>query len=59
MARIRSQRMLIKELLEKGSIQRETYRFLRKKSKGGFFRNKGHIKVYLTEHKMWVERHGK
>ena len=57
--KIRSQRNLIKELIDKEVISKSTYQELRKKSKGGFFRNKRHVKLYLTEHKLWIEKNGK
>ena len=58
-AKIRSQRRLIQELIEKESIARETYQDLRKKSKSGFFRNKRHIKLYIDDNKLWLEKNGK
>ncbi|MFC1801127.1 50S ribosomal protein L19e [Nanoarchaeota archaeon] len=47
--RIRSQRKLLAELKEKESIEVKTYRELYLKAKGGFFRNKRHIKLYIEE----------
>lgn len=50
--RIRVQRQFIKELRDKQLISPLTYQELKAKSKGGYFRNKRHIKLYLTEHSL-------
>ena len=50
--RIRVQRKLIKELRDKKLLLTKDYRMLYRKSKGGFFRNRRHIKLYLTEHHL-------
>ncbi|MFW5746561.1 MAG: 50S ribosomal protein L19e [Nanoarchaeota archaeon] len=50
--RVRLQRAFIKELREKELISVQTYRSLYQKVKGGFFRNKRHIKLYLGERKL-------
>jgi large subunit ribosomal protein L19e len=47
---IRVQRVFLKLLLEKGILTRKAYRELYLKSKGGYFRSKRHIKLYLEEH---------
>jgi len=49
MAKIRSQRELLKNLNEKNIISQGIYRKLYKKSQGGFFRNKRHIRLYIEE----------
>jgi len=54
--KIRAQRDLIKELLTKSIISKETYIDLRKKAKGGYFRNVRHIKLYLTEKVLWIKK---
>ncbi len=53
MTKIRTQRKFAKELKEKGLITNETYRMLYRRTKGGYFRSKRHIKLYLTEHKLF------
>lgn len=55
-SRIRAQRDLFSELLKQKTISDETYRHLRVKAKGGFFRSRRHIKLYLTEHALWVKK---
>ncbi|MEK6900795.1 MAG: 50S ribosomal protein L19e [Nanoarchaeota archaeon] len=50
--RIRVQREFIKELRDKKLLSIKDYRVLYRRSKGGFFRNKRHIKLYLTEHHL-------
>ena len=54
--RIRAQRDLFYDLIGKGNITDETYKHLRLKAKGGFFRSRRHIKLYLTEHSLWVKK---
>ena len=48
----RIQRYFIKDLRDKGMISRLDYRNMYNKVKGGFFRSKRHIKLYLDEHKL-------
>ncbi len=52
MSNIRVQRGFIKELKDKEIISSKSYRALYSRSKGGFFRSKRHIKLYIEEHKM-------
>jgi len=47
--KIRAQRWLLKKLKEKKIIDDKLYRELYLKSKGGFFRSRRHIKLYLEE----------
>ena len=51
-ALIRAQRELLKELHVKKLLSTVNYRMLYTKSKGGYFRNKRHIKLYLKEHHL-------
>ncbi|MEK6939864.1 MAG: 50S ribosomal protein L19e [Nanoarchaeota archaeon] len=50
--RIRAQRDLLKELRDKNLLSTNNYRMLYTKSKGGYFRNRRHIKLYLKEHHL-------
>lgn len=52
MVRIRGQRAFIRELRDKAIIAPHIYHLLYKKAKGGFFRSKRHIKLYMEEHKV-------
>lgn len=52
MNKIRSQRDLIKSLREKGAITNDTFRLIYKKSKGGYFRSRRHIQIYLADNKL-------
>jgi len=52
MFRIRLQRKFLNELKEKELISSKVYHMLRQKAKGGFFRSKRHIKVFLEEHNL-------
>ncbi|MBU0757243.1 MAG: 50S ribosomal protein L19e [Nanoarchaeota archaeon] len=49
MNKIRLQRKFIRELKEKEIITCKEYRELYNKTKGGFFRSRRHIKLYLTD----------
>ena len=49
---IRIQRIFLRNLRNKDIIDKSSYRSLYMKSKGGFFRSKRHIKVYMQEHKI-------
>ncbi|MEK6835811.1 MAG: 50S ribosomal protein L19e, partial [Nanoarchaeota archaeon] len=55
--KIRNQKKILKELRDKNLILRKDYRMLYKKAKGGFFRSKRHIEIYIDEHKLM--KHGK
>ena len=52
MTRVRLQRRFVTELKDKGLLSVENYGLLRDKIKGGYFRNKRHVKLYLTEHNL-------
>lgn len=52
MNRVRLQRKFLKSLKDGEKIDNKTYRALYRKSKGGFFRSKRHIKLYIEEHKL-------
>lgn len=47
--KIRSQRAFLRLLKEKNLIDNKTFVDTMAKAKGGFFRNKRHIKIYLQE----------
>ncbi|PIU22340.1 MAG: 50S ribosomal protein L19e [Candidatus Diapherotrites archaeon CG08_land_8_20_14_0_20_30_16] len=47
--KVRAQRKYILELSKNKKIDKEKYRDLYKKIKGGFFRSKGHIDSYLSK----------
>ena len=49
-AKVRNQRELIREIRDKMDVK--TYRSLLQKVKGGFFRSRRHIKLYVEEHKL-------
>ena len=52
MIKVRVQRRLLKHLREKKLITPLNYRLIYSKIKGGFFRNKRHLKFYLEENKL-------
>ncbi len=54
--RIRLQREFIAEIKNKGLITKPVYNDLYRKSKGGFFRNKRHIKLYINEQKLITKK---
>ena len=53
--KIRVQRELLKSLREKGNITSQVYQKLYSKSKGGFFRSKRHIKIFIKEQGLLTE----
>jgi len=59
MAKIRTQRSFLKELKEKGIVSPRNYRVLYSKSGGGFFRNKRHIKLFITEKSLIEQKEQK
>jgi len=59
MNKIRAQRKLLKLLKEKGIILEKEFRGLYKKAKGGFFRSKRHIKLFIEEQGLIKNEKGK
>ena len=51
--RIRTQRAFLQELKEKSLVDLATYRSLYRKAKGGFFRSRRHIKLFLDDRRLW------
>ncbi len=49
MRTVRAQRALLKELRDKGQIEKSVYGDMYKRSKGGEFRNKKHMLAYLKD----------
>ncbi len=49
---IRPQRAMISKLKKSGSIGNETYKKLYALSKGGVFRSRKHLELYMKEHNM-------
>ena len=56
MNKIRSQRELIQDLREKEAITKETFRLIYAKAKGGYFRSRRHIQIYLEENKLLTKQ---
>lgn len=52
MNKIRVQRRFLKELKEKDALSEKNYQMLYLKAKGGFFRSRRHIKLYIEEHEL-------
>ena len=50
--KIRVLRGFLKELKDKKMLESKDYRELFLKSKGGYFRSKRHLKLYVNEHKL-------
>lgn len=59
MIKIRNQKELLKSLRDKSSISRKNYRILYKKAKGGFFRSRRHIEIYLSERNLMEKNDNK
>jgi len=49
MNKIRLQRRILKTLREKQKLTSQSYQSLYRKAKGGYFRSKRHLKMYITE----------
>ena len=49
---VRAQRALLQTLREGALISKETFKDLYRKVKGGYFRSRNHIKIYLRDHKL-------
>ncbi len=56
MKKIRLQRKFLKELYDKEYLNAQTYRKLYKKAKGGFFRSKRHIKLYIDDNNLAIKK---
>jgi large subunit ribosomal protein L19e len=56
MKKMRVQRALLATLKEKGHIDSKTRTLLYRKVKGGFFRSTKHIKVYVQEHELAINK---
>ncbi len=52
MAKVRTQRIFLKELRANGVVDQASFKSLYRKTGGGFFRNKRHIKIFMNEHQM-------
>ena len=52
MNRIRNQRELIKTLKDNESITKVAFRDMYQKAKGGYFRSRRHVKLYIEEHNL-------
>ncbi len=47
--KVRALRKFLRSLKERGVVDTKTYRELYRKVSGGFFRNRSHLKIYLTK----------
>ena len=53
---VRAQRKMLMAMKEKGVITPKVYRDLYNKSKGGFFRSRKHLKLYIEERHLAKEK---
>jgi large subunit ribosomal protein L19e len=53
---VRSLRKMLKELREAGKIDKSTYRKVYKLIKGGMFRSRAHLKLYLEQYGLLEEK---
>ncbi len=51
--RIRAIRRELRKLRDEGKIDRSTYRKLYMMAKGGYFRDRSHLIMYIDEHDLW------
>jgi len=56
MTKVRLQRSLLKKLRDKKIIDPKNYRNLYRKSKGGFFRSRRHVLLYLEEQGVFKQK---
>lgn len=56
MNKIRLQRSFLQELKEKELVTPQIFRDLYRKAKGGFFRSKRHVKVYITDNNLVIKK---
>jgi large subunit ribosomal protein L19e len=52
MLTVKTLRIVIKDLRDSGRIERKDYRILYRRVKGGMFRNRKHIMLYIKEHEL-------
>ncbi len=57
--RVRVQRRFLKSLKEKALVSGESYKMLRSRVKGGFFRSRRHIQLFVQERGLLVKKDGK
>ena len=53
-AKVRTQRVFVKLLLEKSRVSKKVYWNLYRKVGGGFFRSKSHINIYLRDNELFL-----
>jgi large subunit ribosomal protein L19e len=56
MNKIRNLRELLFHLKEAGKLDNANFRDLYMKSKGGYFRSRRHLKLYIDEHEMIIKK---
>lgn len=56
MNRIRTQRDFLSVLKEKSLVSKQDYRMLYNKCKGGFFRSRRHLKIFIEEHNLFIKK---
>ena len=56
MLKVRAQRIFLKDLKEKGLISTTHFRQVYQRSKGGFFRSRRHVKLYLEENGLFIKK---
>ncbi|PLW79574.1 50S ribosomal protein L19e [Candidatus Woesearchaeota archaeon] len=56
MNKIRLQRSFLQELKEKELVEPKVFRDLYRKAKGGFFRSRRHIKIYMTDNNLFSKK---
>ncbi len=56
MRKIRAIRKELRHLRDNGTLSRTNYRRLYLMAKGNSFRNKGHLRTYISEHRLEVKK---
>jgi len=55
MERVRALRRYLRELKREGKITTRTYRELYRKVKGGAFKSKAHLRLYIDKNELWAK----
>ncbi|MGC8812760.1 MAG: 50S ribosomal protein L19e, partial [Candidatus Aenigmatarchaeota archaeon] len=58
MSTVRALRKMLKEMKEKNEIENQTFKRIYKLVKGGMFRSKSHLKIYMEQHGL-IKKKGK
>ncbi len=58
-SKIRLQRKMLRKLKDEGQLSTSNYNMLRRKAKGGFFRSKRHLDIFIKDNNLLEEKYDK